>query len=282
MLPWNRPQAHSTFASESATLLGKVRTDVNNRGGIPHSDDFKGREIWTLSWKQHAYPDGIHKKTLVGTSPECAKCHWCERRLAAKGELTVDHFRPKVKVTRWDGDPPLVSDEPPKQIDVSPGYWWLAFTWNNYSLACYSCNQTFKRNLFPVVEPRLPFQEGVEVQEEPLLLDPATNFNVADHFSWTDDGIMEPISNQGRATIITCGLNRKDLLNVRLKVASDTLQAIQALRVAVEIGNRSEQRRERKKLQELGDRHSEFTSMVRWLFEKYFRIAWTQVFESQK
>jgi len=277
MLPWNRPGAHSTFATEAARLLGEVRKNVNDRAGIPHGDDFKGREIWALAWKQRTFPDGIHKTTLVGSSPELAKCHWCERRLRWKGELTVDHYRPKTKVTRWDGEPPLVSDVPPKQIDVSVGYWWKAFSWDNYSLACDPCNMTFKRNLFPVVEPRLPFQEGVEGQEQALLIDPSTNFNVADHFEWMDDGIMEAVSEQGKATIITCGLNRKDLLNLRAKVASDTLQAIRAWRVAIEVGNKEAQRREHAKLAALGDRQSEFTSMVRWLFAKYFRIAWSQV-----
>lgn len=282
MLPWNRPRAHSTFAAEAARLLGEVRTNVESRKGKPIGDDFSGREIWTLGWKQRSFPDGIHKKELVGSSPEFAKCHWCERRLRWKGELTVDHYRPKVKVTRWDGDPPLVTDEPPKQIDVSVGYWWRAFSWDNYSLACDPCNMTFKRNLFPVVEPRLPFQEGVEGQERPLLLDPASNFIVKDHFAWTDDGIMEAVSDQGKSTIITCGLNRKDLLNLRAKVAIDVLRAIQALRFAIEIENKSAQREARAKLATLGHWQSEFTSMVRWFFEKYFRVAWTQVFNSPK
>jgi hypothetical protein len=171
----------------------------------------------------------------------------------------------------------VVSDEPPKQIPVSSGYWWLAFSWDNYSLACYTCNETFKRNLFPVVEPRLPFQEGVEHQERALLIHPATSFNVKDHFSWTIGGIMEAVSDEGRATIITCGLNRKDLIDLRAKVVSDTLTAIQDLRHAIEIKNKADQRKEHAKLAALGHRKSEFTSMVRWFFEKYFRMTWADV-----
>lgn len=277
MLPWIRPQAHSDFALEAARLLNNVRTDVGNRRGIPHGDDFKGREIWTASWKQSKLPDGIHKRTLVGPFPEYAKCHWCERRLRWKGELNVEHYRPKGGVTRWDGNPPLISDEPPKQIPVSTGYWWLAFTWDNYSLACYSCNTAFKRNLFPMVEPRLPFQEGVEGQEKPLLIDPASSFQVRDHFHWYDDGIMDGVSDEGRATIITCGLNRNDLLDLRAKVARKTLREVRAFQVASEMGRKDDLRAARDELARLGDRQSEFTSMVRSLFEKYIGIDWSKV-----
>jgi hypothetical protein len=34
-----------------------------------------------------------------------------------------------------------------------PGYFWLAYVWANLFLACQLCNQSFKKNLFPLADP---------------------------------------------------------------------------------------------------------------------------------
>ena len=118
MLSFARPGAHKDFATEATRLLDDVRKEIVKRG-TPHSDHFKGRDLWAGSWKG----DGRHKMTLSGGHALLAKCAWCERVRDVKRELDVEHYRPKVLVTRWDGDPPQVSDKPPKEIDVGPGYW---------------------------------------------------------------------------------------------------------------------------------------------------------------
>jgi hypothetical protein len=276
MLPWNRPQAHADFALEAATLLDQVRAAIKNNGGIPSGKEFEKREIWNGSWRQSKLPPGIHKQTLVGSSAEDAKCHYCEQSRRWKRELNVEHYRPKGGVTRWDGDPSLESDVPPKEIHVDTGYWWAGFSWDNYLLACAACNQEFKRNLFPVIEePRPAVREGVEQSETPLLLDPGSNFEVREHFEWSDLGVMGAVSPQGRATIITCGLNRKDLRRHRGAVAKDVMEALEVLRFAQALRDRKGMFAARDRLAELGKRQSEFTSMVRWLFEKYTKREWT-------
>ena len=277
MHPWTRPTAHSTFAVTAKGLLDDVRKAVDARGGIPQGDDFKGRELWNGSWPQSKLPNGIHKQTLVGSDPEDAKCCWCEQRFRWKRSLDVEHYRPKAKVTRWDGNPPLVSDVPPKEIDVDTGYWWLGFSWDNFSLACAGCNQEFKRNLFPVIEPRDPCREGVEHTETPLLIDPASVFRVRDHFAWSEGGLIDGISDDGRATIITCGLNRKDLRSARAQVAENTLHELRAWKSAQQRGDKERRREAFARLAKLGDRQSEFTSMVRWFVEKYLGVVWDQL-----
>ncbi|MBK9258255.1 MAG: hypothetical protein IPM54_00280 [Polyangiaceae bacterium] len=233
--------------------------------------------MWNASWEKGGLPRGIHKQMLVGMELEYAKCAWCERVLRWKSELDVEHYRPKAEVTCWDGSPPLVSDVGPKEVYVGPGYWWLAFSWDNYSLSCSPCNRGFKRNLFPVMEPRAACTEGVELTEKALLLDPGSAFRVRDHFRWTVDGHVEGVSEEGRATIITCGLNRRDLVVRRLKVALDVNETTDMLIRSSQSSRRDDMRSARKRLMRLGDRREEFTSMVRWLVEEKLRIDWEKL-----
>lgn len=273
MLSFVRPDAHEHFAAEARALLDDVRVEIARRRGKPHSDDFKKRDLWSGSWKG----DGRHKKALAGTGVVDAKCAWCERIRDVSRELDVEHYRPKVEVTRWQGDPPVVTDTPPKEIPVGPGYWWLAFSWENYSLSCKACNQGWKRNLFPVREPRPACEEGIERTEQPLLLDPSKPFRTRDHFAWTMDAIMHGVSPEGRATIITCGLNRSPLVALRVKLIPILSTVLHDLRLGVLRQDSAAIRRGLGHLGLLGSRRAEFAGMVRWFAERSLRCDWEQV-----
>jgi hypothetical protein len=270
VLSFVRPAAHSDFAAEASNLLGEVRREVQVRG-VPHTDDFKKRSLWSGSWKNK----GTHKRQLCGHQ-DLAKCAWCERVLPSSRELDVEHYRPKTEVTEWVGAPELVSGTPPKENSLGPGYWWLAFEWTNYSLACKTCNQAWKRNLFPVVT-RQTCVEGVERSERPLLLDPGTPFRTADHFSWDPEGYMRPESLEGEATIRTCGLNRPTLVPLRFKA----YRALEPkLRACI-----SELKRTRRpptqilaEIASLGERTAEFAGMIRWWTEWSLRpLRWEEI-----
>lgn len=273
MLSFIRPGEHESFATEAQKLLDEIRLEVAKRRGKPHSDDFKGRELWSGSWKG----DGRHKKALAGTGVRLAKCAWCERIRDVSRELDVEHYRPKVKVTRWDGEPPLVSDTPPQEMDIGPGYWWLAFSWDNYSLACKACNQEWKRNLFPVREPRPSCNEGIEKTEQPLLLDPSKPFRTHDHFSWMMDATMHGNSPEGRATIITCGLNRTPLVALRVKLIPDLNMVLHDIRAGLRRHDSAAIHRGFGQLALLGSREAEFAGMVRWFAEQSLGCDWEQI-----
>jgi hypothetical protein len=277
VLPWTRPDPHADFATDAAALLADLRVDVAKRNGKPHSDDFENRQLWTASWKHRQQVRGLHKAALVGPEPWSTKCAWCEQLRPWKREIDVEHNRPKVWVTEWAGAPPFVSDTPPSEIDVGPGYWWLAFEWKNYSLSCKTCNQGWKRRLFPVVAPRPTCVEGVEHIEKPLLLDPGSTFRPREHFRWTIEGIMEPISPEGYATIVTCGLNRKDLLVRREKVAIKTKKTLARFTGALERDDIAGHGEAFADLAQLGSRSEEFTSMVRWLVEERLECLWEEL-----
>ncbi len=69
------------------------------------------------------------------------KCCFCESSLHAQ-HGDVEHFRPKGGWVQEDED---------KLSKV--GYYWLAYDWDNLFLACQKCNQTFKKNYFPIENP---------------------------------------------------------------------------------------------------------------------------------
>jgi hypothetical protein len=54
------------------------------------------------------------------------KCAYCEASTAVVAHGDVEHFRPKSV------------------------YWWLAFVFDNYLFSCQICNQTYKKDHFPI------------------------------------------------------------------------------------------------------------------------------------
>jgi hypothetical protein len=260
MLSLSRPAPHPAFDKASKHHVEKLRVEVA-AGRALVGKDFK--PLWSKP---------KHKTTLVGNLHSHAKCGWCERHREWNRELDVEHYRPKARVTRWDGSPSLVSDTPPQEVPVSDkGYWWLAYDWNNYSLACAPCNQHWKRNLFPVREPRLQLVEGVETSEVPLLIDPMSSFRTADHFEWTKEGYMEAKSDAGFATIVTCGLNRKELVRLRAAAAVNVLDEVVKLDRTAENENALGHL---VKLRGLCAPDAEFAGMNRWWVERTLEWTW--------
>ena len=76
----------------------------------------------------------------------------------------VEHFRPKGGYKQRRRGPAR-----------RPGYYWLAYDWDNLFYSCQLCNQRFKRNLFPLRDGRRRARSHTHRldKEEPLLVDPA-------------------------------------------------------------------------------------------------------------
>ena len=68
-----------------------------------------------------------------------SKCCYCEVHMDEYTPRHVEHWRPKGAV-KQDEDAP----------ELKPGYFWLAYTWDNLFLACWLCNSVHKRTLFPL------------------------------------------------------------------------------------------------------------------------------------
>lgn len=271
MFPWTRPPPHPDFHRDAAILLKELLDDIAQ--GKPIT--FEHREIWSGGWSRRGQERGLHKQALVGSSAKLAKCVWCERVRDVSRELDVEHYRPKGGVTRWEGRPHYEIPEPPKEVVVhAMGYAWLAFSWPNLSLSCKTCNQGWKRNLFPVENRDPTLVQGVELTESPLLIEPGSLFQTVDHFAWDDTGIIQPKSERGYATIVTCGLNRSELLVERRKVLVDAIECLEKLISAMHRDDGAEVNKQLTLLGRLGDRGAAFTSMVRSFAEQYLRDPW--------
>jgi hypothetical protein len=136
------------------------------------------------------------------------KCFLCESKITHIAHGDVEHFRPKA------GYRQSASDKLQK-----PGYYWLAYEWGNLFLACQICNQVFKKNLFPLANPkaRATSHKKPAAKEEPIFIDPSKED--PELFIAFRREVPFPIGNnpRARATIQGLGLDRPKLNERRLE-----------------------------------------------------------------
>lgn len=172
----------------------------------------------TFTFDAAIYGSEAVKNTLI--KAQHGKCCFCERKTGKDGD--VEHFRPKAGCRQT-----------PKGSLLRPGYYWLAYDWDNLLLSCSACNQRHKRNLFPLTDPdqRSISHTDDVTQETPLFLqpahqDPELHIGFRKEIPYAIDG-----SPTGKATIKALGLDR-ELLN---EVRRDRLAELKTLRQVVEL-----------------------------------------------
>lgn len=133
------------------------------------------------------------------------KCAYCEQ--FKNGDFgCVEHYRPK-------GGYDLGSGTPLQQ----PGYYWLAYDWQNLLFSCSECNTSYKRNHFPLVNENARDIEHRDItNEEPAIINPVTT-DPGDHIEFSEF-IIRPKMVDGQESILgktTIGVfrlnDRKDL-----------------------------------------------------------------------
>lgn len=143
-----------------------------------------------------------HKKVKEALSAaQDNKCCFCESKIGHIAYGDVEHYRPKAG---W------VQDEEPLN---KPGYYWLAYEWDNLLLSCEKCNQLFKKNYFPLAnnERAMSHYDAVDV-EVPLFIHPAKEDAEA-FITFEEEMPVEVDGNErGYQTIKKLGLDR-ELLN---------------------------------------------------------------------
>jgi uncharacterized protein (TIGR02646 family) len=117
------------------------------------------------------------------------KCCFCESSLHAQ-HGDVEHFRPKGG---W------MQEEKDKLSEV--GYYWLAYDWENLFLACQKCNQTFKKNFFPLENPTERALDHTHdiTKELHLIINPSID-NPQKHLLFKKE-IVTSTTTKGRETI---------------------------------------------------------------------------------
>ena len=136
------------------------------------------------------------------------KCCFCESKITHISYGDVEHYRPK---TGW-----VQSTENLNK----PGYYWLAYEWDNLLLSCQLCNQRHKKNYFPLVSVStraLSHLDDIK-KEQPLFIHPA-NDEIEALITFKEE---IPVSiggnSRGNETISKLGLDRELLNEQRRKI----------------------------------------------------------------
>lgn len=153
------------------------------------------------------------------------KCAYCECRPSAGNPWDVEHYRPKGRVA-----------ERPDH----PGYYWLAYDWNNLLPSCSDCNRSRKdqpRFDEPVTLPaqgkldQFPIENEEEdramapdddwTKERPYLLNPCCDEDKPEeHLTYDFFGRIHPIRDddlRASETIRICNLKRRRLRDDRAR-----------------------------------------------------------------
>ncbi len=144
------------------------------------------------------------------------KCCFCESRITHIHYGNVEHFRPKAAFRQNKED----------QL-TKPGYFWLAYDWDNLFLACSACNQRYKENLFPLInfESRVSNPDDDILREKTVFIHP--QFDEPEEHITFEEAFVRPKNNseRGKVSIQELGLERPDLYENR----NEIFQAIDRL-----------------------------------------------------
>lgn len=165
-------------------------------------------------------------------SHQYGKCCYCERKRELKRESDLEHYRPKARVA--------------EEAD-HPGYWWLAYDWSNYLIACKPCNEAHKEDHFPLLNGgRRTFSPTDNISEEnPVLINPYEE-NPEDYIAyvWEESGnflvkaVGKDDEDRGSKTIRLMQLNRTELLDDRAEALEGLDALATMMKVAEQKGNR--------------------------------------------
>jgi uncharacterized protein (TIGR02646 family) len=185
----------------------------------------------TFAFDPSIYAHPSVKQALIDAQHR--KCCFCERLMGSDGD--VEHFRPKQAYKQTAGTPLH-----------RPGYYWLAYDWQNLYLACAACNQRHKQNLFPLQNPaeRAAHHNQPITQEQPLFIDVGRE-NPEEFIGFRGEISFAIAGNpRGRSTIEALKLNQRSLPEARLQ----RLKILRTLYELVKIAAKDERDIELQKL----------------------------------
>ena len=170
-------------------IVRKVRETARRAKKEGMTGDDLRQTVCTAAHKainDHSEVWGNAKDAMAAVSFD--KCWYCECK-QERSDLHVDHFRPKGRVT----------GETSKE-----GYWWLAFEWRNFRLACTFCNcvredsetEEFggKGNKFPIYDAPPRMRKPSDGFDRTVLLDPVILLDV-EKLTFTRNGLPKPVEN---------------------------------------------------------------------------------------
>lgn len=162
-----------------------------------------GVELKSGDFESHWLRDDVR---LTLWKSQQKKCCYCERKRDAKREPDIEHYRPKTKVEGVG----------------RPGYWWLAYSWENLLFCCKACNQT-KLAKFPLMGGRRARKSTDDLGEEsPVVPNPETEDPeelISYDWEFGPPEMAYPVgkdsAGRGRRAIEVLGLRRTELAEER-------------------------------------------------------------------
>jgi uncharacterized protein (TIGR02646 family) len=182
--------------------IGSLAPEILSTKGATKSQEHKTAfdgGVITFSFATEIYGHKEVKEKLIRL--QNYKCCFCESKIGHISYGDVEHFRPK---SGW-----VQHEEPINQ----PGYYWLAYDWENLFLSCQLCNQRNKKNYFPLAnEEQRALNHNYDVDDEhPLFVHPISD-NPEDFIEFNENEPRAINGNsRGDITITKLGLDRKEL-----------------------------------------------------------------------
>ena len=183
-------------------LLGDGQDEANqNRERYDEYAERYRAGTTTFDFDRDIYAHPSVKSALLAAQHR--KCCYCESEFRGTSYGAVEHFRPKGAVRTGHGMPIL-----------HPGYYWLAYEWENLLVSCEVCN-TNKGTLFPLVDEskRARSHHDPVDEEAPVFVDPASE-DPAVHIQFRRAEVVH-LSDRGLRTIKGLGLRRSELEDAR-------------------------------------------------------------------
>lgn len=201
---------------------------------------------------------GIYNHPEVKTqlkNDQNGKCAYCERKL--NGDYgAVEHYRPKGAWQQCENTPMS-----------RPGYYWLAYRWENLLYSCSECNTSYKRNLFPLENPVARGIVNRDIRNEiPLIINPSCE-NPGCYISFRREIAIPRLINgepslKGRTTIDILGLNKRADLKYARRAAYRDYRTLMKIKAILEkVGMLSGVRLVNKLIQRHTSEYAEFSGM---------------------
>ena len=204
---------------------GSPETQTNCELYDEDSDAYRaGTKSFSKRFKGDIYAHESVREKLM--EAQCEKCCYCESRFHADTPPEIEHFRPKSAVRQKAATG-----------REYPGYYWLAYSWDNLLMCCRECNLK-KSDFFPLVnESKRARNHHDELDvEDPLFVDPG-NEDPRDHIDFFGSTVRGR-TPRGRRTIQTMELDRSGLEELRRDRLAQIRNALLVIKLAENEGPR--------------------------------------------
>lgn len=209
-----QPAPRVLFSRGPRSGQDKCHSETQNACSYFESQNYNPNEKCEYSFDGDIYGNRIWKELLL--KDQHNKCCFCEAHFQHITPGDVEHFRPKGGYKQSHSD-----------SLQNPGYYWLAYDWDNLLISCPKCNRMIKQNLFPLINSsdRANKENKDITAEKPILINPW----IEDPESFIQYNLHIPFGidpeNRGKQTIELLKLD-KDIDEVRSQKLSSVETSI--------------------------------------------------------